>query len=731
MKKILCIGMLLATALAHAQTDDPYNLEEVVVSGNRFPEQRRDVAQKIDVIKASSIRFSNAPTMAELLTESGKVFVQKSQLGGGSPVLRGFEASRILLVVDGVRMNNAIYRAGHLQNVITLDQSILDRLEIGYGPSSLAYGSDALGGVMHFHTKNPNLLSEGENAISGSAFMRYATAADALSGNFTLNAANEKFGSLTAFSYNDFNDLRAGTVFNEHNEGFFERPYYVVTENGVDQLVKNADKYTQVYTGYTQYDILQKFLYQQKANLSHTLNFQYSTSSDVPRYDRLTDPLNDDSLRNAEWYYGPQERLLAAYTMNHFRTAGFYSNMRITASYQDIEESRHNRRFDRTGLEHRTENVAVMGLNVDFEKKIGKHDVTYGAETYYNDVRSVANEENIITGEISPLDTRYPNGGSSMQNVGAFITHSMKFGNDRFVLNDGLRYNYSILQANFEDKSFFPFPYDAISQKNDGLTGSLGLIYSPDVKTKFALLVSTGYRTPNVDDLTKVFESAAGSVIVPNPELGPEKTINADLNLVKIFGDIVELELTGFYSRFTDYIAVEPGTFDGSDSIVYDGVPSEVLTTVNKGSAYLFGGNAGLDVRLIKGLTLASYITYTYGRIETDTTPYPLDHIPPVYGKTSLRFEKNKITLDAFALYNGWKRIEDYNIVGGEDNDQYATPEGMPAWFTLNLKAQYTINDHIGIQAGCENILDHHYRYFASGVSAPGRNVYVALRANF
>lgn len=725
------MGLMLCTYTAFSQQETNYDLNEVVVSGNRFPEERREVAQKIDLIKASTISFSNTATAAEMLSESGKIFVQKSQLGGGSPVLRGFEASRVLMVVDGVRMNNAIYRAGHLQNVITLDQSMLDRVEIAYGPSSLVYGSDALGGVMHFHTKNPNLLSEGEHPASGSAFLRYSTAADAMTGNFNLNIANQKFGSLTSVSYSDFNDLRSGTVENDDNKGYWTRPYYVSTVNGVDQLVTNDDKYTQVFTGYTQYDVMQKFLYQQNAKLSHKLNFQYSTSTDIPRYDRLTDPLNDDSLRNAQWYYGPQERLLAAYDLLYAGKTKAFDNMHLVLSYQQIEESRHQRRFDRTNLQHRLENVDVLGANLDFEKKVKKHTVTYGLESYYNDVTSLAHEEDIITGEESPLDTRYPSGGATMMNAAAFAAHQMKFASDKFVLNDGLRFNYSKLTAAFTDKTFFPFPYTNITQQNTSLTGSLGLVYSPDRTTKISIIGSTGFRVPNVDDLTKVFESSVGSVIVPNPDLGPEKTINGDLSIVKVFKDKVEIELTGFYTRFTDYIAVEPGTFNGADSIEYDGALSQVLMTVNKGKAYLYGFNAGLDLNITGAWNIASYITYTYGRIETDSTPYPLDHIPPVYGKTGITYSKNKLKAEAYALYNGWKYIEDYNIVGGEDNDQYATPEGMPSWYTLNIKASYDVMEFVTVQAGCENLLDHQYRVFASGVSAPGRNIYLAVRAKF
>lgn len=112
-------------------------LEEVVISANKFWEKKKYVSQRVDVIAKDYITKVNAQNTGDLLISTGNVFVQKSQQGGSSPVIRGFEASRILLVVDGIRMNNAIYRAGHLQNVITVDQNMLDRVEVMYGPCCL------------------------------------------------------------------------------------------------------------------------------------------------------------------------------------------------------------------------------------------------------------------------------------------------------------------------------------------------------------------------------------------------------------------------------------------------------------------------------------------------------------------------------------------------------------------------------------------------------------------
>jgi len=87
------------------------DLDEVVVSSSGFAERKKNIAQKIEVISAKNIVQSNSQNTGDLLMNTGKIFVQKSQQGGSSPIIRGFEASRILIVIDGVRLNNAIFRS--------------------------------------------------------------------------------------------------------------------------------------------------------------------------------------------------------------------------------------------------------------------------------------------------------------------------------------------------------------------------------------------------------------------------------------------------------------------------------------------------------------------------------------------------------------------------------------------------------------------------------------------
>ncbi|MFN8155615.1 MAG: TonB-dependent receptor [Bacteroidia bacterium] len=733
-KQLILAAICLSTSSAFAQeqkdTTNTNSLNEVIISANKTEETRRTVSQQVQVLTAKEIRNAAAQTTADLISNTAGIFTQRSQMGGGSPVLRGFEASRILLVVDGVRMNNLIYRGGHLQNILSVDNNSLDRVEVLFGPSSTMYGSDALGGVIHMFTMKPLFASSGEKMkLKVNAFTRFGSANDEFTGHADFNIGGQKLASYTSVTFSDFGDLRGGTNQNPfYNGEYGTRPFYVETFSGVDSMVKNDDRYLQVQSAYQQIDIVEKLLYRQSDNTTHGLNIQYSTTNDVPRYDRLTDP-NGAELKYAEWYYGPADRMLIAYDFNTKMSGGFFSSMHAGVNYQTIEESRHQRRFGRTGLQHRTEKVNVMGANVDFKHVSEDYKLNVGIDAQYNTLTSTAEQVDIITGEKDKLDTRYPDGDNSMMNVAVYATDSWKI-NDALTLTDGIRLGYTTLKSTFNDTTFFKFPFREVNQGNFVYSGSIGLIHVANDDLKFTALLSTGFRVPNIDDLSKVFETSQGAIIVPNEDIKPEKTVTGELGITKIYDGKTSWENTLFYTSYYDVIVTDEFKYQGKDSIEYDGVLSQVLASQNKDHAYIYGFTSSYRTRLLEDFVLSLSATYTYGRVKTDSVDVPLDHIPPFYARLGLNYTHKKFSTDFFVNYNSWKKLKDYSG-SGEDNLQYATAEGMPAWFTVNMRASYQLHKLIALQVGVDNIFDTQYRVFASGINAPGRNVFGTLRFTF
>jgi hemoglobin/transferrin/lactoferrin receptor protein len=709
-----------------------YDINGYVVSASKFEEKSSDIAQQIAVIDQKQMQFMGQANTADVLQQSGRAFIQKSQMGGGSIAMRGFEANKVLMVVDGVRMNNAIYRGGHLQNVLSVDNNMLDKTELLFGPGSVVYGSDALGGVVHFYTKNPLLATGNKTLIKAMAFTRFGTAMNEKTGHFDFNIGLKKWAFLSSATVSDFGDMSIGKRGTKGYESWGRRTFYTERFGNKDSMVMNADSFVQNPTGYKQWDLMQKVLFQQNKYISHLLNVQHSNTSDVPRYDRLSE-LSNGKPAQAVWYYGPQTRTMVSYKLAIDKKFIAFDKANVIIAYQDIKESRHNRGFGSANTTHRNEHVKVSTFNADFQKEISsKSELRYGTEITHNGVQSTANRENVFSGAITPQSTRYPDGGSKMRTMALYATQSAYF-SKRIILNTGIRFTNTYLKSNFNDKSFFPFLANSIVQNNQNTSGNLGLVYLGKNDLKIAGTVSTGFRSANVDDMTKVFESAGGRVIIPNAFVKPEQTSNLDLTVNKTFKKKLNVEVNGYYSKYSNALTLGRAQLNGKDTITFDGVNSQIYSTQNAQNAYIFGGYLGMNYDVNKKLSISGSVNYTYGRIKTDTSDYPLDHISPIFGRFGAVYKHSKWKAEFFAVFNGAKKAADYNLIG-EDNAIYSADpiKGFnPAWYTLNLRGFYQINKTLQVQLAVENLLDQHYRTFSSGYSSAGRNIMFTLRGNF
>jgi hemoglobin/transferrin/lactoferrin receptor protein len=704
------------------------NLDEIVLSANRKSEHKIDVPYSIEIIKQKDIEFTNPATSGDLLANTGQVFVQKSQAGGGSPSLRGFEANKVLLVIDGVRMNNAIYRGGHLQDVMTIDPNMLERTEVVFGPSSTIYGSDALGGVMHFYTKNAQFSTDEKMLVKANAMVRYASAAQEKTSHLDFNLGWKKIASMTNITFSDFGDVRSGSNKLTGYSNVWDRNYYQDRINERDTMIKNSDNNVQKGSGYSQVDIMQRFNIKTGQYMVHNLNFQYGASSFLPRYDRLNGDYKSGKFKFAENGYAPQKRLLAAYTLNYDGKTTISDNVKVILAYQKIDQDRITRNFQSLNRKTQQEDVTVLSANVDAFKLIKeKHEVRYGLEFTHNDVQSKASFKNISTNIETAADTRYAGGGSTMTTFAAYASHAWEV-SKQFVITDGVRYTNTSLSSKFTDTTFFKFPFTTANQKNQALTGNIGFTWKLDNDYKVSILSNTGFRSPNVDDMSKVFESST-YVVVPNPTLKAEYTYNFEMGISKVIQGKYKFDLTGFYTNLTNALVVADFKLDGKDSAVYNGSMTKVKATQNADNAYIYGVSAGVQFDFNERVSFKSVLNYTYGRYISSNldTVIPLDHIAPLFGQTSLTYKSKGFDGEFFIRYNGKKSLADYSP-SGEDNLQYATINGMPAWFTLNIRLGANLTKNLRLNAACENLTDNRYRAFASGMNAPGRNFIMSLR---
>lgn len=741
--KALFVLLLLATTTStHAQKADSLSvhLNEVTIhSKGRQELLNLYLPYPKSELTSDDIRLLQPSNMADLIESSGSLSVQKSQQGGGSPMIRGFEASRVLLMMDYVRMNNLIYRSGHLQNLITMDQSSLSNVEITYGPSSVAYGSDALGGTIHLFTKEPVLYADNKLRHQSELSFQANSANRGANVHAETTLSRRKWGAYVSFSLQHSGDLRSGKNRNPFlkDDEYIQCEEYVKTVHGRDSVYRNENPHVQKRSDYTQYDGVAKFIYAPHTGIRHTFNMQFSTSGNVNRYDRLTDRSKGE-LKFAEWYYGPQTRWFGAYRMD-LKPEVSLDRVSLQLSYQHVEESRHNRKLNNAYLGSRIEEVQVAALSLDAEKTIGKHLLRTGIEANLNFLNSSAHKTSVRNGEVKPLDTRYPDGRNYMHSAEAFLMHRCALGENGLHWFNGARIGGSFLYSEFKDKQFFPFPFDRIRQNNFTYSLSTSLVKMFDEGHSLALNVSSGFRVPNVDDAGKVFDSQPGTVIVPNQHLRPEQTLSGDLTYKTVLCDQLRLSASVYYTRLWDAIIVTPAAFAGKDSILYDGTMSQVLHNANARRGNIFGGSLNLTYDYARFRAEGS-VSYTRGfAYSGEEKRTPLDHIAPLFGKIALKYrylKKNPYNqIELFTLFNGKKDIGDYNLTG-EDNIRYATVKGidgrgLPAWFTLNVRASYQPGADWMLHLSVLNLLDTQYRTFASGINAPGRSVQLGARYRF
>ncbi len=709
-------------------TQTTISLDNVVVSSNRWEENKSEIPNTIEVITPRDVDFENPQTTADMLGMSGNVFIQKSQLGGGSPMIRGFATNRLLIAVDGVRMNTAIFRSGNLQNVISLDANSLDHTEVIFGPGSVIFGSDAIAGVMNFHTLSPRLAS-GENLVfNAGAMTRFSSADFEKTGHLHFNIGLQNLGFLTSVTYSDFDNLVMGS----NGPVDFLRPTYQTRINGRDPVLVNPDPKEQIETGYNQLNFMQKILFQPVDRWAFQYAFHYSTTSDYSRYDRLIRPRNN-TLRSAEWYYGPQNWMMHSLTVTTFAPNSIYDLSKLILAYQHFEESRHDRNLNAVDKTNNTEKVYAFSLNLDLIKEINStSNLYYGVEAVLNKVKSTGNSENINTGEITPGPSRYPD-GSTWNSFGGYVTYKNKF-SPQYVLQMGLRYNFVTLDADF-DTTFYPFPFTSAELKTGALTGSAGLVWHPHNDWQINLNLSSGFRAPNVDDIGKVFDSEPGAVVVPNPGLDPEYAYNIEISLMKIFSRIAEFDVTSYHTYLDNALVRRDFILNGMDSIYYSGELSKVQAIQNAANAYIWGVELSFDLNFAEYFSFRSRFNYQKGKEEDDAgDTVPLRHAAPWFGKTEFIFRKENIEANLYVVYNGEisnadlppSEIEkDYLYAKDNSGDVYC-----PSWYTLNLKLSYQLLENFEVYVGVENITDQRYRPYSSGISAAGRNFIGSLRLN-
>ena len=723
------------------------NLEEVILSVARSESNVNQIAEKVSVIKSEELFLSSPASGAELLELSPGVRVQKSQGGGGSPIIRGFEANRVLIVVDGVRMNNAIYRSGHLQNSITIDPNNIERAEVIFGSSSVGYGSDALGGVIHYYTKSPILM--GSEKIKSSFTSNYTSANQGLSNNFITNYSSENWGSITSISISKFGDIKMGENRDHGFNNWGLTPLY--SENSrysyYSEPSSNPNENIQKNTGYSQVDLFQKFLVKLGETNLLNINIQFSESSDIDRFDQLS-ITKGNSLKFSEWYYGPQKRLLISPSLKIFPNRKFMKKGVITFGFQKINESRIKRKFNTLNRSHQIEDLKVFSLNGDFDTSFNdNHSISYGLESTYNYNYSKAYDQiietqgNQVTGLSNKfaIPTRYPSNGSSYTSFASYVNWSWNM-SEFFTFNIGTRLTFTGLKASWNDIISVNPQLSEVNLNSEALTTTVSIKLRPSKRVQINTVLSSGFRNPNIDDIGKIRENN-GLLVVPNTFLKPEYAYNLDLGIdFRSLNNRNYISLRGFSTIISrhigrdEYIVFSDITTPDLSTVIYNGEEVTTISNKNLGNRFIHGFSIDGFSKIINSLKFDYSITYTKG--DENDAYGPLPSISPLFGSFALSYSKRGVNLKAIYKFSEAKNPGEYSF-GGEDgldetpfiinNEGLVSYLGTPKWSDLSIFGSKNISSNVTLRLGLTNVFDSHYRTFASGISAPGRSFQLGL----
>jgi hemoglobin/transferrin/lactoferrin receptor protein len=444
------------------------------------------------------------------------------------------------------------------------------------------------------------------------------------------------------------------------------------------------------------------------------------------------DQLNNLTLNNlpeyAQWIYGPQKRLLNSIAFSSSFSSILFDDIRAVFSHQHIQESRVTRRFNSFFQKNSVEKVNVLGSNIQFSKSFGSNSkLDYGMEIYYNSVDSRAYALNLLDSSTSFIDSRYPNGGSRTFFPAIYGSYNLK--KNRLSLIGGIRYTWNHASAIFNDNTL-DFLSDGFEIKRNSLSGALGTYFYPNETTKIFLDLSTGFRAPNIDDLGKVFIKDQ-FLTVPNSQLVPEYAYNFSLGISKKI-DFKNAQFSfsssSFLTILDNVITKQSLEINGSSIIYYDSNYYEILANQNSESGIVYGLSGSLSITFLKNLKFHSSLCYTRGIIRK--TQVPMSHIPPLFGKLNLNYNFKKFEFQILNNFNA-EKINKLFGQGNTDNPLEASPMGYPSWWVINTQVGYQHRGSLNLSLGLYNLLDVHYKVFASGISAPGRSIMASAKLSF
>lgn len=676
--------------------DTALELPHAVVTATRTSHRAAEVPRAINVLDGATLSRRMPRNSAEALREEVGITVQKTEHGGGNAIIRGLGSNQVLLLVDGVRLNNSTYRFGNHPYLTTVDNLMLGRMEVVRGPGSTLFGSDAMGGTVNMITRSPGFGST-DLAAAGRLSARYASADEERIGRMEGTLTGRGIGLTAGASYKDAGDLRRG--------------------ESDDQPLWENSPVTQGPSGYQGYDYDGKLVYGPSEQHKFALAWQSTRRPEIPRYDRYENP------GFHRWLYTDQNRDLGYLVYENPGSPALPLPLRFFASLHRQEEGRD---FQRSATGSRTEEfveVLTYGFGGQAGYRLADHALTAGGEAYLDEVESFRDITNAAGATTRQLLGLYPD-GSYYGSYGLFLQDEWRL-NPKFSLIAGARYSMVRMDFTLPATPSLNLGFGNVQKDFHALTGSLGASYQALPGIYLQANVAQGFRAPNLSDVSKNGEANTSSATrftyeIPNPDLEPEKLISSEIG-VKADREGLKAGVTAFRSDIQDLLGTRTTSFEGDTARTLNGQRYILLSKQNLGEAVIWGLETDVQARLYSRLWLRANGTYTTG--ENTTRSEPVGGFAPFVGLLGLNWEDKSFSAEVFTRF----AESQYELSTDEKTDPRIPEGGSPGWATANLRGHYRLPYALRLHAGVENLFDYNYREHGSGINAPGRNFIVNL----
>ena len=640
---------------------------EIVVTAQRLAVSNFKNPGVTVVLDSNYLRQRPLRTVPESLMNTPGVFVQKTNHGGGSPFIRGLTGQQILMMVDGIRLNNATFRSGPNQYLNALDPAWTGRIETLLGSGSVEYGSDAIGGVIHILTHEPELLASGQTGAvwRPEATFQWATGGMETGAHAAINASAARWAIRAEGAYRNFGDLIGG--------------------KGIG---------VQSPTGYRQWSYAFKAVAQLNKGLHATFAWQDLEQPQVPLYHKVT--LENFAFNN----FDPQRRQLGYLRLSQKTDSKWWRKIELTASKQYMLEGRSSQKNNATVRVDETDKTNTWGLQFNVISDLARFwSMNTGVEWYADAVGSTRSDVQTATGASVSKRGLYPD-QSRMQSWAAYNLHTLNW--QRLTLSGGLRYNAFRIVV----------PDEVIGSSAltpSAWVGSVGISWEFVKNLRLYANWATAFRAPNVDDL-----GTLGIVDfryeVPNYDLRPEKSRSMEAG-IKWQHEKVQAGVSAYQLQLNDLI----GRIRTGDTL--QGYP--VFVKENISQAFIRGLEAQFRCNIGQRWLAGAHATYTYG--QNTSADEPLRRIPPLHGRVYAEFlPSEKVGFRAEVVGAGAQR----RLASGDLSDNRIRPGGTPGWHIFNLSA-WRQWKRFHLAAEWHNIFNEAYRIHGSGVDGTGHSLWL------